>query len=334
MSHPYPSDAPEMDNLMLVAGGSTPALTGAICRHLNLAPGRLTVDTFADGEAQVEFRDNIRGHDLYIVQSISPPASASLMELALIADAARRSSAESITAVAPYLGYSRQDRRPGGGRTPISARVVADILSAVGVERLVTIDLHAEQIQGFYSFPVENIYASPVLLSDLSRAIHKGGRGKDGKAPAVLVSPDIGGVARARALATQINADLAIIDKRRPKANVAEVMNTIGDVEGRQCFLIDDIADTAGTLCGAARALLDAGASSVAAYCSHPLLSGKALANIEESPLLELVCTDTVPLSEEARKCNKIRVLSVAELLAEAISRIHGKQSISSLFMD
>lgn len=331
MSHPYAAAPAEMmDNLMLVSGSATADLANNICRHLNLAPGRLHVDAFADGEIQVEFRDNIRGHDLYIIQSTSPPASHSLMELALIADAARRSSAEHVTAVAPYLGYARQDRRPGGGRTPISARVVADILAAVGVQRMVTIDLHAEQIQGFYSFPLENIYASPVLLRDLSRIIHK----HQDDEPPVLVSPDIGGVARARALATQISADLAIVDKRRPKANVAKVMNIIGAVAGRRCFLIDDIADTAGTLCNAARALMDAGAKSVAAYCSHPLLSGPAVDNIEDSPLSELVCTDTIPLSAEARKCNKIRILSVAELLAETIARIHGKQSIGSLFMD
>ena len=333
MAYPYQQSAGDItniDNLMLVSGSATPDLATNICQYLNIGQGRLTVDTFADGEVQVEFRDNIRGHDVYIIQSVSVPVSHSLMELALIADAARRSSAESITAVVPYLGYARQDRRPRGDRTPISARVVADILTVVGIQRLVTVDLHAEQIQGFYNFPVENVYASPVLLSDFMKNMPT----TEDELKPVLVSPDIGGVARARAIAQQVNADLAIIDKRRPTANVAQVMNVIGKVKDRHCYLIDDIADTAGTLCRAAEALMKKKAKSVSAYCTHPIFSGDAIKNIEASSLKEVVCTDTIPLRENARNCNKIRALSVAELLAETIARIHGRQSIGSLFMD
>ncbi len=327
----YPEVDASIDDIVLVSGSSTPELADRISDFLRIGLCRLWLSQFADGEVKVEFADNIRGREIYIVQSICRPVNKSLMELALIADAAKRSSATSISAVVPYLGYSRQDRRPRGDRTPISAKVVADILSVVGINRLVTIDLHAEQIQAYYNIPVENVYASPVLLGEISRSMPFGGKEGEG---IVVIAPDVGGVARARAFARQLDADLAIIDKRRPQANVAEAMNVIGEIKGRHCVLIDDIVDTAGTLRVAADALLERGASSVRAYCTHPVLSGAAVDNVMSSGLSALVCTDTIPLTEEAASCDKIRQLSVAELLAETISRIQGKQSVGSLFMD
>ena len=331
MNHPYSSiqEVTAIEEMVLVSGTALPELTSSICEFMRIRQGKLIVDTFSDGEVRVEFGDNIRGKEVYIVQSICTPVNDSLMELALIADAARRSSAQGVTAVVPYLGYSRQDRRPHGDRTPISARVIADILTVVGVNRLVTIDVHAEQIQGFYNFPVDNVYAAQVLLADMSRTI---GRFGTGERP-VMISPDVGAVVRARALAKMLDTELAIIDKRRPAANIAEVMHIIGDVKDRHCFLVDDVVDTAGTLCAAGVAVLAAGAKSVRAYCTHPILSGNAITNIIESGLAEVVCTDTIPLSEKARACDKIRPLSVAELLAETITRVHGKQSVGSLFM-
>ena len=329
MSHPYTSmhEYGNMDEIAIVSGSANSQLAEKIAGYLQLRPCRLKATKFADGETQIEFEENIRGRCVYVVQSVCPPVNDHLMELALIADAARRSSAMSVSAVAPYLGYSRQDRRPRGDRTPISGRVVADILSAVGIGHLVTVDIHAEQIQGFYNFPVDNIYASPVLLGDISRQ-------QDPEERPLFVSPDIGGVARARALARHMDADLAIIDKRRQRANVSEVMNIIGKVKGRSCFLIDDIADTAGTLCHAADALMQRGAKRASAYCTHAILSGAAIENISNSAITEVVCTDTIPLNENAIQCDKIRALSVAELLAETIGRVHGKQSVHSLFSD
>ena len=327
----FPEETLNVDDIMVVSGTATPELANKISSHLKIGLCRLWLSTFSDGEVKVEFADNIRGRDTYIIQSICKPVNKSLMELALIADAAKRSSVASINAVVPYLGYSRQDRRPRGDRTPISAKVVADILSVVGIDRLITIDLHAEQIQAYYNIPVENVYASPVLLSDISRTMPLDDNKDDGL---VVIAPDVGGVARARAIARQISADLAIIDKRRPKANVAVAMNIIGDIKGRNCIMVDDIVDTAGTLCTAADSLLEQGARSVSAYCTHPVLSGEAVGNIMKSRLEKLVCTDTIPLSKEAASCGKIHQLSVAELLAETISRVHGKQSVGSLFMD
>ena len=327
----YSQAAASVDDIMIVAGTATPDLAHKICEFMRIGLCRLWLSTFSDGEVKVEFADNIRGREVYIIQSICKPVNKSLMELALIADAAKRSSAATITAVVPYLGYSRQDRRPRGDRTPISAKVVADILTVVGINRLITIDLHAEQIQAYYNIPVENVYASPVLLGDISRTMSSGGKAED---EPVVIAPDVGGVARARAFARQLGVDLAIIDKRRPKANVAEVMNVIGDIKGRHCLLVDDIVDTAGTLCVVADAVLDNGAKSVRAYCTHPVLSGAAMDNITKSGLEKLVCTDTIPLRKDAQSCDKIHQLSVAELLAETISRVHGKQSVGSLFMD
>lgn len=327
----YPDTAASVDDIMIVSGTATPELAKKVCEAMRIGLCRLWLSTFSDGEVKVEFADNIRGREIYIIQSICRPVNKSLMELALIADAAKRSSAATTTAVVPYLGYSRQDRRPSGDRTPISAKVVADILTVVGINRLITIDLHAEQIQAYYNIPVENIYASPVLLGDISRTMRFGG--KDDGDP-VVIAPDVGGVARARAFARQLGADLAIIDKRRPKANVAVAMNVIGDIKGRRCILVDDIVDTAGTLCVAAGALVDQGAKSVSAYCTHPVFSGVAVKNINGSVLEKVVCTDTIPLTDEAASCDKIHQLSVAELLAETISRVHGKQSVGSLFMD
>lgn len=318
------------DNMSVVCGNSNPELAAKVCQSLRMQPARVHVDTFADGEVHVEFIDNMRGQDIYILQSLSNPANQNLMELALLADAARRSSASSVSAVVPYLSYSRQDRRPRGDRTPISARVVANILETSGIDNLVTIDLHSEQIQGFYSIPVINMYASNVLLGEMSRLIAS--KGFDSSP--VITSPDIGGVARARAMAKMLDLDIAIIDKRRPRANVAEVMNVIGDVEGRHCFLVDDMIDTAGTLCAAAVALQKQGAASVRAFATHLLLSGAALNRIEDSVLEEIIGTDTVPLTEQARNNPKIRTQSVAELLAEALLRIDGKQSVGALFMD
>ena len=316
----------ELPKIEILAGNATPDLASSIARVLGVRLGRAQVERFSDGEISVEVLDNIRGRDVFIVQSTCPPVNDNLMELILLTDACRRASAQRITAVVPYFGYSRQDRRSRAVRAPISAKAVAQMICASGIDHLVTVDLHADQIQGFFSISVDNVYASPVLLADAWKRLEQ---------DVVVVSPDVGGVVRARALARRLdNTDLAIIDKRRPKANVAEAMNIIGEVRGKVCVLIDDMIDTAGTLCQAADSLLEEGALEVAAYITHPVLSGKALERITKSSLTELVVTDTIPLSEEAAACEKIRQLSVAELLAETMRRISLDESVSSLYLD
>lgn len=316
------------DNRMMVfTGNANPPLAQAVVKHLETSLGKAVVGRFSDGEVMVEVMENVRGRDVFIVQSTCAPTNDNLMELCVMIDAMRRASAGRITAVIPYFGYSRQDRRSRSVRVPISARVVADMITVSGANRVLTVDLHADQIQGFFDLPVDNIYASPILLGDIWR--HNTGDDM------VVVSPDVGGVVRARALAKLLDdADLAIIDKRRPKANEARVMNIIGDVEGRTCVLVDDLVDTAGTLCKAAGALKERGAIKVIAYCTHPVLSGPAVSNIEASQLDELVVTDTIPLTAEAQACSKIRQLSLAELLAETIRRISNEESVSSLFVE
>ena len=316
----------ELPRITILSGNATPSLAGAIARALGVRLGRAQVQRFSDGEISVEVLDNIRGRDVFIVQSTCPPVNDNLMELILLADACRRASAYRITAVVPYFGYSRQDRRSRATRAPISAKAVAEMVCAAGIDHLVTVDLHADQIQGFFSIAVDNVYASPVLLADAWKRLEE---------DVVVVSPDVGGVVRARALARRLdNTDLAIIDKRRPKPNVAEAMNIIGEVRDKVCVLIDDMIDTAGTLCKAAGSLLEEGATEVVAYITHPVLSGQALERITGSDLTELVVTDTIPLSDEAAACDKIRQLSVAELLAETMRRISLDESVSSLYVD
>jgi len=312
-------------SMMVFSGNSNRPLAKNIANFLSVPLGKATVEKFSDGEIMVEILDNVRGKDVFIVQPTSMPANDNLMELMVMTDAIRRASAKRITLVVPYFGYSRQDRRPRSARVAITAKVVANMLTGVGADRILTVDLHADQIQGFFDCPVDNVYASPVLLGDVWK--HKYN-------DLVVVSPDIGGVVRARALAKHLDVELAIIDKRRPKANVAKVMNIIGDVEGRVCILIDDMVDTAGTLCAAAAALKERGATRVVAYCTHAVLSGPAVENIENSVLDELVVTDTIPLQENAEACSKIRPLSIAEMLAEAMYRISNEESVSSLYMD
>ncbi len=313
-----------MPKMMIFTGNANPELARKVVEHLHIPLGDATVGQFSDGEVMVEINENVRGADVFILQPTCAPTNDNLMELVVMADALRRASAGRITAVVPYFGYARQDRRVRSQRVPISAKVVADFLSSVGIDRVLTVDLHAEQIQGFFSVPVDNIYGSPVLLDDISQQQYEN---------LVVVSPDIGGVVRARAIAKQVNdADLAIIDKRRPKANETQVMHLIGEVEGRTCVMVDDMVDTAGTLCKAAAALKDHGAAKVVAYCTHPVLSGKAIDNIENSQLDELVVTDTIPLSERARSSKRIRQLSLANLLAESIRRVSNEESISALF--
>ncbi|MCK5647492.1 MAG: ribose-phosphate diphosphokinase [Gammaproteobacteria bacterium] len=312
--------------MMIFSGNANPKLAQDIARHLNMPLGRVSVDTFSDLEIMVELLENVRGKDVFIVQPTSQPANDHLMELMVMADAIRRASARRITAVVPYFGYARQDRRPRSARVAITAKVVANMISGVGIDRMLTLDLHADQIQGFFDIPVDNVYASPILLGDIWRQKYP---------DQMVVSPDVGGVVRARALAKRLDgADLAIIDKRRPKANVAKVMNIIGDVEGRSCVLIDDLVDTAGTLCKAAEALKGHGASKVIAYITHPVLSGPAIDNINASVLDHLVVTDTIPLSAEAKQCSKIRQLSCAMILGETMMRINREESVSSLYMD
>ena len=312
---------------MVFTGNANPQLAQAVVKYLDTSLGKAVVGRFSDGEIMVEVMENIRGRDVFIVQSTCAPTNDNLMELCVMIDAMRRASARRITAVIPYFGYSRQDRRSRSVRVPITARVVADMITVSGADRVLTVDLHADQIQGFFDLPVDNIYASPILLGDIWR--HK--QGDD----IVVVSPDVGGVVRARAIAKRLDdADLAIIDKRRPKPNVARVMNIIGEVEGRTCILVDDLVDTAGTLCKAADALKDHGAAKVVAYCTHPVLSGPAVSNIENSKLDELVVTDTIPLAAEAQACSRIRQLSLAELLGETIRRISYEESVSSLFVE
>ncbi len=311
------------NNLMVFSGNANPALADAIAKHIGVPLGYASISKFSDGEVSVELNENVRGKDVFVIQPTCAPTNDSLMELLLMADALHRASANRITAVIPYFGYARQDRRVRSARVAISAKVVADMISAVGVNRVLTVDLHAEQIQGFFSIPVDNVYGSPVLTDDIERQHHK---------ELIVVSPDIGGVVRARAVAKQLNADLAIIDKRRPTANVAQVMHIIGDVENRTCLIVDDMVDTAGTLCKAADALKEHGASKVVAYCTHPVLSGPAIDNINSSKLDELVVTDTIPLSDAAKKCKRIRQLSMAKLLAESIRRVSNEESISAMF--
>lgn len=312
-----------MKNLMVFSGNANPELTAEVAAILGLPVGNALVSQFSDGEIHVEIRENVRGKEVFVVQPTCHPTNTNLMELILMADALRRASAGRITAVIPYFGYARQDRRVRSVRVPISAKVVADMIANVGVERVLTVDLHAEQIQGFFNCTVDNAFGTPVLLDDIRRQNYQN---------LIVVSPDIGGVVRARATAKLLNTDLAIIDKRRPTANVAEVMNLIGEVKGRTCLLVDDMVDTAGTLCGAANALKKYGAEKVMAYCTHPVLSGKALGNINGSQLDELVVTNSIPLSDEAQKCQRIRQLSLGPMLAEAIRRINNEESISAMF--
>ena len=312
--------------MMVFAGSATPELAQKICAKLNLKPGKAQVGTFSDGEVAIELMENVRGRDAFIVQSTCPPTNDHLMELLVMADALKRASVGRITAVVPYFGYARQDRRPRSARVPVTAKLVANMIVASGVDRVLTVDIHADQITGFFDIPVDNVYASPVLLGDVWKRKYP---------DLMVVSPDVGGVVRARALAKRLDdADLAIIDKRRPQPNQAEVMNIIGDVSGRSCVIVDDMVDTAGTLCLAAKALKDNGAKKVLAYITHPVLSGKAVTNIEASALDELVVTDTIPLSAAAAACKKIRQLSVAEILAETMRRIADEESVSSLYID
>ena len=313
------------DSLMVFTGNANPKFAEDVARHLGTRLGRATVGRFSDGEVMVEILEHVRGNDVFVLQSTCAPTNDSLMEVLVMVDALKRASAGRITAALPYMGYARQDRRPRSARVAITAKVVANMLTGVGVDRVLTMDLHADQIQGFFDIPVDNIYASPILLSDVRSCNYDN---------LVVVSPDVGGVVRARALAKQMNADLAIIDKRRPKPNVAKVMNIIGEVAGRTCLIMDDMVDTANTLCEAAAALKEKGAERVIAYCTHPVLSGPAIGRIDTSALDELVVTDTIPLREEARACKKIRQLSVAELMAETMRRINAEESVSSLFVD
>ena len=316
----------DQNAMMVFSGNAHPGLAEAIAGYLHLPLGKAVVGRFSDGEVMVEIMDSVRGKDVFLVQPTCRPANENLVELLVMVDAARRASAARITTVIPYFGYARQDRRPRAARVAITAKVIANLLAATDVNRVVTVDLHADQIQGFFNIPVDNVYASPVLIGDIWRHKYEN---------PMVVSPDVGGVVRARALAKRLDdADLAIIDKRRPRPNEAQVMNIIGDVKGRTCFLIDDMVDTAGTLCEAAQALKQAGADGVLAYCTHPVLTGSAVENIENSVLDELVVTDTIPLDERAASCSKIRQLSIAELLAESIRRINAEESIGSLIMD
>lgn len=314
------------DSMLVFTGNANPALAQSVAKHLGSPLGKAMVGRFSDGEIQVEIQENVRGKHVVVLQSTCAPTNDNLMELMIMVDALKRASASTITAVIPYFGYARQDRRPRSARVAISARIVANMLQSVaGVGRVVTMDLHADQIQGFFDIPVDNIYASPILLEDLQAK-------NDGDL--LVVSPDVGGVVRARALAKQLGCDLAIIDKRRPKANVSEVMHVIGEVEGRRCVIMDDMIDTGGTLCKAAQVLKERGAKSVVAYCTHPVLSGGAVARIAESDLDEVVVTDTIPLNEEAKALKKFRTLSVAPLLAETLSRISKGDSVMSMFAD
>ncbi|MBO9480060.1 ribose-phosphate pyrophosphokinase [Salinisphaera sp. G21_0] len=312
-----------MSKMMVFAGSSNPDLVHKVVNHLHIPLGKAYVGRFSDGECAVEIQENVRGRDVFIIQSTCAPTNDNLMELLVMADAMRRSSAVRVTAVLPYFGYARQDRRPRSSRVPISAKVVADMIAGVGVDRVLTVDLHADQIQGFFDIPVDNVYGSPILLDDIERRNYS---------DVMVVSPDHGGVVRARAVAKRLNSDLAIIDKRRPEANKSEVMNIIGDVSGRTCILVDDMVDTAGTLCQAAAALKEKGAKAVYAYCTHPILSGRALENVANSQLDELVVTNTIPLSPAAQALDKIRQLDMSTLLAESVRRISNAESISAMF--
>ena len=323
----YASERHAAESTMMVfSGTANQPLSEEVVERLRVQLGKAVVDRFSDGEVMVEIIDSVRGKDVFVVQPTCHPVNDHLLELLLLIDALKRASARRVTAVMPYMGYARQDRRARASRVPISAKVIANMISTAGADRVLTMDLHADQIQGFFSIPVDNVYASPVLLGDIWKHEYEN---------LIVVSPDVGGVVRARAIARRLDdADLAIIDKRRPRANEAQVMNIIGDVQGRNCVLVDDMADTAGTLCNAAAALKSHGARRVVAYCTHPVLSGKAVHNIENSVLDELVVTNTIPLTEQAAGCVRIRQLSIAELIAESIRRIHEEESIGTLFMD
>lgn len=314
------------DNIMIFSGNANLALSNAIVKYLDLPLGNASVTEFSDGEIAVEINENVRGKDVFIIQPTSKPSNHHIMELLVMVDAVKRASADRVTAVIPYFGYARQDRRVRSQRVPITAKVIANMLTSVGVNRVLTIDLHAEQIQGFFDIPVDNVYASPLLMGDIWRQEYPN---------MIVVSPDVGGVVRARAVAKQLgDADLAIIDKRRPKPNHAKVMNIIGDVAGKTCIIVDDMVDTAGTLCAAANALKERGAEGVFAYCTHAVLSGKAIENLNNSVINKLIVTDTIPLSEEAASCDRIRQVSISKLLGETIRRIHLEESVSSLYME
>ena len=313
-----------MANLMLFSGGANKDLAARVAKQLHLDLGHADVGQFSDGEVTVEIHENVRGKDVFLLQSTCAPTSHNLMELLIMADACHRASAHRVTAVVPYFGYARQDRRVRSARVPITAKVVADFLSSVGVDRVLTVDLHAEQIQGFFDVPVDNVFGSPVLLEDMKERDFE---------DVVVVSPDIGGVVRARAIAKLLNdTDLAIIDKRRPQANVSQVMHIIGDVEGRDCIIVDDMIDTGGTLCKAAEALKEHGAKRVFAYATHPILSGKAAENLRDSMIDEVIVTDSIPLSDELKALDKVKVLTLADMLAETIRRISNEESISAMF--
>ena len=312
-------------SMMVFTGNANPKLAADVVRRLGIPLGAAKVGRFSDGEVNVELQENVRGKDIFVLQSTCTPTNDNLMELLVLVDALKRASAARITAAIPYFGYARQDRRPRSVRVPITAKVVANMLQAVGVQRVLTMDLHADQIQGFFDIPVDNVYGTPMLLADLEKQRYD---------DLLVISPDIGGVVRARAFAKRLESELAIIDKRRPKANVSEVMNIIGEVKDRTCVIVDDIVDTAGTLCKAATALKENGARRVLAYCTHPVLSNHAAQRIAESDLDELVVTDTIPLSEESRACGRIRQVSVASLLADTMLRISNEESVSSLFQE
>lgn len=312
---------------MVFSGNANPTLAQAIANHLNLPLGKASVGRFSDGEVRVEIMENVRNQEVFLVQSTCRPAADNFMELLVMVDALKRASALRVTTVIPYFGYSRQDRRPRSARVPITAKVAATMVGAVGTDRVLTVDLHADQIQGFFDIPLDNVYASPLLLADIWRQVSPD--------ELLVVSPDVGGVPRARAIAKRLDdAELAIIDKRRPRANEAVVMNIIGNVKDKTCIIVDDMVDTAGTLCAAAAALKDHGAKRVLAYCVHPVLSGPALDNIEASMLDEVVVTDTIPLTDQAQQCGRIRQLSVAQMLAETIRRISYGESVSSMYVD
>ncbi|MDC0985601.1 ribose-phosphate pyrophosphokinase [Gammaproteobacteria bacterium] len=315
----------DIKSSMIFSGNANKALAKSVAKNLGITLGKASVKTFSDGEISVEIDENVRGQDVYIIQPLCDPVNNNLMELLIMVDALKRSSVDRISVVLPYFGYSRQDRRARSARVPITAKVVANMLTSMGVERLLTIDLHADQIQGFFDIPVDNIYATPLFLADIHKQNYK---------DTIIVSPDVGGVVRARALAKQLNSDLAIVDKRRPEANVSEVMQIIGDVKGKCCIIVDDICDTAGTLCHAADALKEQGASSVFAYITHPIFSGKANQNISNSTIDGIIVTDTISLSKKIIDTGKIRQITVAQMLAETLRRIDNKESVSSLFIE
>lgn len=316
-----------ISGVMVFTGQAHPRLAHEMCAHLGLPVGKANVGRFSDGEVAVEIMENVRDQDVFLVQPTCRPTADNFMELLVMVDAIKRASAARVTAVIPYFGYARQDRRPRSARVPITAKVAAKMIGAVGTDRVLTVDLHADQIQGFFNVPLDNVYASPVMLADIWRQVSL--------SDLVVVSPDVGGVGRARAMAKRLDdAELAIVDKRRPRANETTVMNLIGEVRDKVCVIVDDIVDTAGTLCKASQALKENGAKKVLAYCVHPVLSGSAIENIEASTLDELVVTDTIPLSEAARSCTRIRQLSIAQMLAETIRRIAFGESVSSMFVD